>query len=193
MLNELLQEFHQQHPDAAKAPIRTVTYDGKRFELSSYEVAPKSTHRINMSDHPDEFFLYHKMTDLAKSPQKTSNEAAGWDIHAAETHEIPPHSRAVVGTGLAIEPPKHTYTRIAPRSGLASRGIDVGAGVVDPDYTGELKVVLINTTDFVFSVKPGARIAQIIFEYYAEGIPSNNYGPIRATRRGNKGFGSSGQ
>ncbi|KZT06176.1 uncharacterized protein LAESUDRAFT_759711 [Laetiporus sulphureus 93-53] len=49
-----------------------------------------------MSDHPDEFFLYHKMTDLAKSPKSSSNEAAGWDIYAAETHEIPPHSRAVL-------------------------------------------------------------------------------------------------
>ncbi len=69
----------------------------------------------------------------------------------------------------------------------------MGAGVVDPDYTGELKVVLINTTDFVFPVKPGDRIAQIIFEYYAEGLPSKSYTPLRATRRGNKGFGSSGQ
>ncbi|KZT01563.1 dUTPase-like protein [Laetiporus sulphureus 93-53] len=138
--DELLHEFHQQHPDAAKAPIRVVTFGGKRFELSSYEVAPISTHRINMSDHPDEFFLYHKMTDLAKSLKKSSNEAAGWDIYAAETHEIPPHSRAVVGMGVMIDPSKHTYTRIAPHSGLAARGIDVGAGVVDPDYTGELKV-----------------------------------------------------
>ncbi|KZT07987.1 uncharacterized protein LAESUDRAFT_771341 [Laetiporus sulphureus 93-53] len=63
-----------------------------------------------MSDHPDEFFLYHKMTDLAKSLKKSSNEAAGWDIYAAETHEIPPHSRAVVGTGVTIDPSKHTYT-----------------------------------------------------------------------------------
>ncbi len=108
-------------------------------------------------------------------------------------HEIPPHSQAVVGTGVAIDPPKHTYTRIAPRSGLAARGIDMGAGVVDPDYTGELKVVLINTTDFVFPVEPEDRIAQIIFEYYAEGLPFKSYTLLRATRRGNKGFGSSGQ
>ncbi|KZT00566.1 dUTPase-like protein [Laetiporus sulphureus 93-53] len=131
-----------------------------------------------MSDHPDEFFLYYKMTDLAKSSKKSSNEAAGWDIYAAEMHEIPLHSRAVVGTGVVIDPPKHTYTRIAPCSRLAARGIDVGAGVVDPNYTGELKVVLINTTDFIFSVKPGDRIAQIIFEYYAEGLPSQSYQPL---------------
>ena len=63
-----------------------------------------------MSDQLNEFFLYHKMTDLAKSPKKSSNEAAGWNIYAAEMHEIPPHSRAVVGTGVTIDPPKHTYT-----------------------------------------------------------------------------------
>ncbi len=120
--DELLQEFHQQHPDAAKAPIRVVTFGGKCFESSSYELTPKSTHRISLTGQEDdeEFFVYHRMTDLIKTPTKKSENAAGWDIYAAKTHTIPPHSHATVGTGLAVEPPVGTYTRIAPQSGLSA-------------------------------------------------------------------------
>ena len=194
--NELLQEFHQQHPDAPKAPIRVVTYGGKRFELSSYELAPKSTHRISLTDQDDDdYFVYHRMTESAKAPTRGSENVAGWDIYAAETHTIPPHSRTVVGTGIAIEPPIGTYTRIAPRSGLSARwSIDIGAGVVDSDYTGELKVIMINHSDYSFNVQVGERIAQIIFEAYVEGIPVDNKGPLRNRHaRGDKGFGFTGR
>ena len=50
--------------------------------------------------------------------------------------------RALVGTGIALSIPDGLYGRVAPRSGLAVKHcINVGAGVIDPDYTGEVKVV----------------------------------------------------
>ena len=72
----------------------------------------------------------------------------------------------VVATGLRVQLPDGVYGRIAPRSGLAVKhGLDVGAGVVDPDYTGELRVVLFNHDSHnPFIVRPGYRIAQLIFE-----------------------------
>ena len=68
-------------------------------------------------------------------------------------------------TGLSISFPPGLYARIAPRSGLAlKRFIDVGAGVVDADYRGEVGVVLFNHGDQDFEVKMGDRIAQLILE-----------------------------
>ena len=76
-----------------------------------------------------------------------------------------PLTRKTVGTGIANAILKNTYTRIAPRSGLAAKhSLNVGAGVVDADYRGELKVLLINHGSTPFTVKEGDRIAQLILE-----------------------------
>ena len=63
---------------------------------------------------------------------------------------------------LAI--PHGAYGRIAPHSGLALKGIDVTAGVIDSDYQGEVKVLLVNHSDIQFEVKTGDCIAQLIVE-----------------------------
>ena len=73
--------------------------------------------------------------------------------------------KGLVKTGLAISFPAGLYASIAPRSGLAlKKFIDVGAGVVDSDYRGEVGVVLFNHGDQDFEVKMGDRIAQLILE-----------------------------
>jgi dUTP pyrophosphatase len=104
-----------------------------------------------------------------------------------------PGHRVVIPTGLAIQLPTGTYGRIAPRSGLAVKhGVDVLAGVVDPDYTGELKVVLVNTDlRRAFMIRPGYRIAQLILENYSTAeIEETPY--VEQTERGEEGFGSTG-
>ena len=60
--------------------------------------------------------------------------------------------------------PHGAYGRIAPHSGLALKGIDVTAGVIDSDYQGEVKVLLVNHSDIQFEVKTGDCIAQLIVE-----------------------------
>ena len=70
----------------------------------------------------------------------------------------------IVPTGIAIDPPPGTYVRIAPRSGLALKGITVEGGVIDPDYRGEVNVLLINSSQRKFQIHKGDRIAQLIFE-----------------------------
>jgi hypothetical protein len=84
-----------------------------------------------------------------------------------------------------------TYGQIAPRSGLSVKGIDIGAGVIDSNYRGELQVVVINHTSQPFSIHIGDRIAQLIVKKIA--FPS----PVRAfnldqTSRGTSGFGLTG-
>lgn len=85
-------------------------------------------------------------------PTKGSENAAGFDITATTTTVIPPGTRMKIPTGLKTRAPEGTYLRIAPRSRLAVKGIDVAAGVVDKDYNGEIQVVLVNTTETPFHV-----------------------------------------
>ena len=79
--------------------------------------------------------------------------AAGHDIYALEEGCIPAKGQVLARTGIAIGLPRGTYGRLAARSGMASKkGIAVGGGVVDADYTGEVKVILRNhgTVDYQF-------------------------------------------
>ena len=88
--------------------------------------------------------------------------------------------------------PPGTYARIAPRSGLVIRNfIDVGAGVVDSDYRGEIKVVLFNHCAEDFVVQAGDRIAQLILERI-ETPQVKNVVALDDTDRGARGFGSTG-
>jgi dUTP pyrophosphatase len=102
---------------------------------------------------------------------------------------IPAHNRLLVRLGIKIALPMGTYQQIAPQSGLSMKGTNVGAGVIDSDYQGELQVVIINHMDQPFNVNIGDRIAQLIVKKIA--FPT----PIRAssldeTSQGTGGFGS---
>ena len=100
----------------------------------------------------------------------------------------------LVKTGILIEMPAGVYARIAPRSGLAVKNrIAVGGGVIDPDYDGEIKVILFNHGDEDFIVNPGDRIAQIVLERVMLIDTSIVFRKAkRGTDRGSAGFGSTG-
>ncbi|XP_028098577.1 uncharacterized protein LOC114298248, partial [Camellia sinensis] len=106
-----------------------------------------------------------KMLPQATRPTRATDGAVGYDLTSIAMYVIPAQGRMLISTGIAMEIPCGLYGRIAPRSGLALiHGIDVGAGVIDPDYRGEVKVLLFNHNQEEFIVRAGDRIAQIIFE-----------------------------
>ena len=128
----------------------------------------------------------------AKLAPRGSAKAAGHDLYANEERTIPARRQAVVTTGIAITPPKGTYGRIALRSGMVVKHqIAVNAGVIDSDYTGEIKVVLVNMSHQDYGIQKGDRIAQLITEKIVE---SNCYQVTKLgkTDRGQQGFGSTG-
>ena len=108
-----------------------------------------------------------KLAEKALLPKKGSEFAAGYDLHALTATVVPARGKVLVSTGIAMAIPEGNYGRIAPRSGLAAKhSIDVGAGVIDSDYRGEVKVLLFNLGDTDFEVKEEDRIAQLIIEKY---------------------------
>ena len=128
----------------------------------------------------------------AKLPIQGSDMSAGVDIMANKRTQIEPRKRELVKTGIAIATPANCYARIAPRSGLAAKyNIDIGAGVVDQDYQGEIGVLMINNSTKPFQVRPGDRIAQLIIEQILLTTPTETNN-LDNTIRGTGGFGSTG-
>ena len=137
--------------------------------------------------------LIKKLSPDAIIPTRASQGSVGYDLYSTEDTVVPCQcGRVIVGTGIAVGLPEGVYARIAPRSGLAAKHcIDVGAGVIDPDYTGEIKVIMFNHGDMEYTIKQGDKIAQMILER-CETPPIEEVIEIEDTVRGTKGFGSSG-
>ena len=128
----------------------------------------------------------------ARAPSRNSNLDAGHDLHASEEVIIPARTRRLVSTGLKVQIPSDCYARVAPRSGLAVKSVDVGAGVVDSSYRGIVKVLVINNKDEEFKVNIGDRIAQIIILPHPE-VEFKEVEELNNTERGEGGFGSTGK
>ena len=138
-----------------------------------------------------------KLSAKAVLPSKATPQAAGYDLSSSQTITLLPQSATLVDIDLVIAVPNGTYGRIAPRSGLASKHfIDVGAGVVDADYRGPVKVLLFNHALKPYIVKEGDRIAQLILEKIvtdAQVVECDALDkPTEMTKRGANGFGSTG-
>ena len=137
---------------------------------------------------------FQRLREDAVLPERAYDGDAGLDLAACERVELPPGTRAVVGTGVAVAIPEGHAGFVQPRSGLAARhGIAVvnSPGLVDSGYRGELKVVLLNTDrDESFVVEPGMRIAQLVVVPVATPKPVE-VAELPGSERGEKGFGSS--
>ena len=152
------------------------------------------------SDYPT--LDYVRLHESAVAPVRAYDESAGYDLSAVllnaqgreKTLSLAPGTTALVPTGLALRPPSGYLVLICSRSGFAAKGVFVAnaPGVVDPDYTGEIKVILINAGIQPFYVKHGERIAQALVVPFAA-LPLQEFHSFPETLRGDKGFGSTGR
>lgn len=120
---------------------------------------------------------------------------AGLDIRAAESLDIPPLSRRLVSTGLAIALPEGYAGFMQPRSGMAlKRGLTIAntPGLIDAHYRGELKVIALNVNaDAPIHIERGERIAQLVIQEVPR-VRLVEVEELDETDRGVGGFGSSG-
>jgi dUTP pyrophosphatase len=135
---------------------------------------------------------YVNLTGNALPPSRESSRATGLDLRSAHVVLIPASGNGLITTDLAIQLPSGCYGRIAPRSALAlQHNIDVGGGVIDEDYRGNLCVILFNHSDRPFQIHKGDRVAQLICEkiFYPDILEVKE---LDNTERDVRGFGSTG-
>ena len=124
-------------------------------------------------------------------PAYETPNSAGLDLRSTKTIILKPHDRVLVPTGLKIALPSGYEAQVRPRSGLAlKKGITVlnTPGTVDADYRGEIGVILFNTTDELFMIEEGDRIAQLVINK-VEQLNWVEVDELDETERGDGGFG----
>lgn len=131
-----------------------------------------------------------------KLPVYETELSAGMDVRAFIENPInlKPLERTLVKTGLYVELEKGFEIQVRPRSGLAlKKGITVlnSPGTIDADYRGEIGIILINLSKEKFIINSGDRIAQLVVCKYEQPIIKLS-DSLGETKRGKKGFGSTG-
>ena len=148
----------------------------------------------------EKFLLKIKRTDPGNAnplPGYMTAHAAGMDLYAnpAEDLVLLPGARALVPTGIAIELPDGFEAQIRPRSGLAIKhGIALvnSPGTIDPDYRGEIGVIVINHGEHPFTIRQGERIAQMVIAPFAR-AEVQEVSQLNDTDRDDGGFGHTGR
>lgn len=133
-----------------------------------------------------------------REPHYATEAAAGADLRAAldEPLVIQPNGRVAVPTGIRLAIPAGHEGQVRPRSGLAIRhGVTVlnAPGTIDADYRGEIRVLLINTSDQPYTVQDGDRVAQLVIAPVVRASFHRVDGPLERSARGEGGFGSTGR
>jgi dUTP pyrophosphatase len=110
---------------------------------------------------------FKRLSSTAIAPKYATDQAVGMDLCADQDASIPPGETRLIITNIALNLPSNVEAQVRPRSGLAlKKHITVlnSPGTIDPDYRGGIGVILYNAGKELFQVKPGDRIAQLVFQ-----------------------------
>jgi dUTP pyrophosphatase len=136
---------------------------------------------------------YLRLDPAANLPTRAHANDLGVDLYALELTILEPLKVTKVRTGIAVQFPENVGGIIKDRSSVATKKeVFTVAGVIDPQYTGEIIVAFFNSTDKKVHFLPGDKIAQMVLQEAVVVEPEEIY-EIHDTTRGAKGFGSSGQ
>lgn len=128
----------------------------------------------------------------AQCPVKSTAGAAGYDLFSIETICIEPLGRFAVDTGVQCEIPVGCFGYVCGRSGLAlNKGLMIGGGIIDSDYRGNLKVIVVNMSNEELRIEYGMKVAQMIC-IPCVSLEIEEKQCLSETKRGMEGFGSTG-
>ena len=134
------------------------------------------------------------LNENAQLPSKQHDLDIGYDIYSCKEYKLIPRKVTFIETGLSIELPIGCGGFILPRSGLASKHSITSInspGLIDPGYTGEIKIPLINHSEVTYNLKKGERFAQLVL-IEVNSANFNVVDKLDDSIRSDKGFGSTG-
>ncbi|HCK91329.1 MAG TPA: dUTP diphosphatase [Gemmatimonadetes bacterium] len=127
-------------------------------------------------------------------PARATPQAAGYDIRSTTEVVLNPGEIRLISTGLIMELPEGMECQVRPRSGLALKyGITLpnSPGTIDPDYRGEVKIIVQNLGSEQVTLIRGERVAQLVFSLF-QSPEVSEVKELSCTDRGEDGFGSTG-
>ena len=134
------------------------------------------------------------LNENAKLPSKQHELDIGYDIYSSSENELIPKKVTFIETGISLQLPAGCGGFILPRSGLASKYSITSInspGLIDPGYTGEIKIPLINHSDEVYNMNTNERFAQLVL-INVNNINFKIVNKLDESKRSDKGFGSTG-
>jgi dUTP pyrophosphatase len=178
------------------------SYDEAHMTMNSENIPPMakalqragydnscSKHDDRIMNDKDDLLQVQLLSNEAKLPTKSTQQSVGYDIYSVIYGNIAPGEHIIIPTDIAIHPNGNCYAQILTRSSMAMKGISVLGRVIDPDYTGNVKVILQNNSKQPFEINKNQRIAQLVFKQ----IQRPTIVPVKqlnTTEWGEMGFGS---
>jgi len=134
-----------------------------------------------------------KLSPSAKLPEYAHPGDAGMDIFSSEHISLEPDKYLAIATGISVEIPKGFVGLIWDKSGLSTNhGLKVLGGVIDSGYRGEIRIGIINLSNKVYTFEVGDKVAQMLIQQI-ENPKIVEVKSLAETKRGHKGFGSTGK
>ena len=126
-----------------------------------------------------------------KLPQKSHLPDSGLDLFIPEDFEVKPLETKTIGLGLGFAIPEGFAGMLVPRSSISEKGLIIQTAVIDPDYTGEIHLIITNCSNMTQIIKKDSRVCSLIV-YSVLNMYLQEVEEFGQTQRGNKGLGSTG-
>ena len=169
------------------------SFTAKACDRFEFNVTPGKFSSLPISWSPDESQLRPSIAlseNVSVVPILSDVTASsGYDVSSSTNITVPPMSTITIPLGFKMAFPSSLHCSLHPRSSLSAQNLHVSLGTIDPDYRGEVKAILQNSTNQPYTITKGQRIGQLVFTP-AVHPPLTLAKHLPSTTRGSKGFGS---
>jgi len=134
------------------------------------------------------------LNENGQIPKKQHDTDIGYDLYSSKEYDLLPRKVTFIETGISIQLPNGCGGFILPRSGLASKHSITSInspGLIDPGYTGEIKIPLINHSESIYKIEINERFAQLVL-INVKSVDFKIVDNLDESIRSDKGFGSTG-
>ena len=132
-----------------------------------------------------------KLFDNIQLPKKSHLPDSGLDCFIPHDFTLQPFETKTVGLGFGIQVPEGFAGMLVPRSSIAERGLIIQTSIIDPDYTGEIHLIITNCSNNVVNIVKNQRVCSLVV-YNVLNVRLDIVYDFEQTERGQKGLGSTG-
>lgn len=133
-----------------------------------------------------------KLFKNVQLPKKSHLPDCGLDCFMPESFELQPLETKAIGLGIGIQVPEGFAGMLVPRSSIAERGLVIQTSIIDPDFTGEIHLIITNCSNNVVNIEENQRVCSLVV-YNVLNVRLDVVYDFEMTERGNNGLGSSGK
>ena len=133
-----------------------------------------------------------KLMKDVQLPKKSHLPDSGLDCFMPESFELKPLETKTVGLGIGIQVPEGFAGMLVPRSSIAEKGLLIQTSIIDPDYTGEIHLIITNCSNNNVVIEKNQRVCSLVV-YNVLNVRLDIVYDFEQTDRGNNGLGSTGK